>query len=306
MSSDRARGGKVSRGMRSGVLAGRSARAGALRKASRNLAPARPLSAERDIFRSVVLRYWKRSGRTHLPWRHTRDPYAILVSEMMLQQTQVDRVIPYYEKFLKRFPTARSLADASLSEVLALWSGLGYNRRAKFLHQAGTSIAAAMLFSDGREKIAYEDLKKLPGVGEYTAKAVRVFAWNEPEVLIETNIRAVFIHHFFPKGRKVPDARLLPLIETSLQHLPRGIGPREWYAALMDYGTYLKAMHPNPSRRSTHHTKQSEFEGSLRQVRGAILRARTRREPLAPLRAAYGERYAIAYRSLVKDGLIES
>lgn len=204
-----------------------------------------------------ALAHYKSHGRHHLPWRKTHDPYKILVSEVMLQQTQVDRVVPKYNAFIKAFPSARALAKAPLTKVLRLWSGLGYNRRAKYLHQA------AKVFKTGVE------LEELPGVGPYTARAVRVFAFNKPEVLIETNIRAVFLHHLFPKATKVPDAKLLPLIAKVLDHK----NPHMWYAALMDYGSYLKQKYPNPSRRSKHHAQQKAFKGSDREVRGAILRA---------------------------------
>lgn len=173
----------------------------------------------------------------------------------MLQQTQVDRVIPKYEAFIQQFPTAEKLARAQLSDVLKLWQGLGYNRRAKYLREA------AQLWGT----TALEDL---PGVGPYTANAIRVFAYNEPRTLIETNVRAVYLHHLFPKQRSVPDARIVPFIRV-----PRGVEPREWYAALMDYGSHLKKTVPNPSRRSRHHLRQKPFKGSDREIRGAILRA---------------------------------
>ncbi len=182
----------------------------------------------------------------------------------MLQQTQVDRVVPKYKAFVKRFPTPARLSTASLSSVLRTWSGLGYNRRAKYLWEAAKMLKGDTL-SPGSQGVA---LEKLPGVGDYTAKAVRVFAFNIGENMIETNIRAVYLHHFFPRSRNVPDARILPYMGV-----PKGIAPREWYAALMDYGAYLKKKYPNPSRRSHHHTKQSAFKGSDREIRGAILKA---------------------------------
>lgn len=175
---------------------------------------------------------------------------------MMLQQTQVDRVVPKYEAFIKKFPAAKKLAQAPLIDVLTLWSGLGYNRRAKYLWEASKQWG----------KVALEDL---PGVGPYTANAVRVFAYNESRTLIETNIRTVYLHHVFPNRTKVPDSVLLPYIGV-----PKGVEPRDWYAALMDYGSHLKTMHPNPSRRSKHHVKQKKFKGSDREIRGAILRAK--------------------------------
>lgn len=261
----------------------------------------RHLESDLRSFRATVVGYWKASGRSHLPWRKTRDPYAILVSEIMLQQTQVDRVIPYFERWMKTYPTPEALAKAPLSEVLRHWSGLGYNRRAKYLHDAAAILLTDMLFSRGREKIAYEELRKLPGVGEYTAKAVRVFAWNESEVLIETNVRAVFLHHFFPRSRAVSDERLIPLIAKALE----GQDPRTWYAALMDYGTFLKATRSNPSRKSTHHAKQAKFEGSLRQVRGAIMRAHLAGVPLAGVRRSFPSQFESAHASLKVEGLLE-
>ncbi len=250
-----------------------------------------------NSFRSEVSGYGKRSGRDHLPWRQTRDPYRVLVSEMMLQQTQVDRVIPFYARWLEMFPTAEALAKADLSTVLRLWSGLGYNRRAKFLHEAAKVIVSRHAGAVPRE---YAALRSLPGVGEYTAKAVRVFAYGEPESLIETNVRTVFLHHFFPRGRNVADTRLVPLIAAAVE----GQEPRAWYAALMDYGTYLKATRPNPSRKSKHHMKQEPFEGSLRQARGKILRAVLAGVPATSVRAELGARFAPALASLEKEGLL--
>lgn len=247
-------------------------------------------------FQRTVRAYHRGHGRHSLPWRKTHDPYAILVSEIMLQQTQVDRVIPYFERWMKRFPTPEKLARASLQTVLREWSGLGYNRRAKFLHDAAKAI-----YKQGSFPRSYDELRELPGVGDYTAKAVRVFALNEPEVLIETNVRTVFLHHFFPRARKVSDGKLLPRIALSLPNQ----NSRIWYAALMDYGSYLKSLHPNPSRRSKHHTKQSKFEGSLRQVRGAILKAYTRGEDIMDLRNRHGEKFDEALESLVRDGLVQ-
>lgn len=219
------------------------------------------------MFRRIVVDFYKKHGRHHLPWRNTENPYWILVSEVMLQQTQVDRVVPYYKAFLKKFPTVSALAKAPLVDVLRVWQGLGYNRRAKMLHDAAK---ATMINHSGRIPRDYEALVSLPGVGDYTAKAVRVFAFNEREALIETNVQSVFIHHFFPKRKQVTDAEILALVE---QTFPTRTEPRIWYAALMDYGSYLKKHHPNPSRKSAHHARQSPLKGSDREIRGAILRA---------------------------------
>lgn len=231
-------------------------------------------------FRKAVWAYYCKNGRHALPWRKTHDPYRILLSEMMLQQTQVDRVLPKYKAFLKKFPTLRALATASLADVLREWQGLGYNRRAKFLHEAAKAIAKA----NGAFPRSRAELIALPGIGPYTASAMRAFAWNEPAVFIETNIRTAFIHHFFPKKKKVSDAETIRLIVQSLD----AKNPREWYWALMDYGAHLKKTEGNASRRSAHHVRQKPFKGSDREVRGAILKtlifgAKTRRGLLRAL-----------------------
>jgi A/G-specific adenine glycosylase len=217
-------------------------------------------------FRTIVYRHYAKHGRHNLPWRKTADPYRILVSEVMLQQTQVDRVIPYFERFIKRFPKVRALAKAPLGDVLRLWQGLGYNRRAKMLHECAKVVVT---HHAGRLPRTFTALVELPGIGPYTAAAVMAFAHNEPVALIETNVRAALIHHFFPMRGKVTDSELMPLVDAALDRK----SPRKWYSALMDYGSHLKRIEGNASRRSAHHTKQSRFQGSDRQVRGAILRA---------------------------------
>jgi A/G-specific adenine glycosylase len=223
------------------------------------------VSSEHLQFQAYVLRWYHRHGRHELPWRQTTNPYHILVSELMLQQTQVERVIPKYLAFLSEFPSVESLAQASLGSVLTSWQGLGYNRRAKYLQNTARAVVEQ---HGGVFPRQLAPLLELPGVGPYTAAAIRTFAYNEPEPLIETNVRTIFLHHFFPGREQVLDAELLPLITTSL-YQPN---PREWYAALMDYGSVLKKLLPNPSRHSKHHQKQSKFVGSLRQVRGEVLR----------------------------------
>lgn len=215
-------------------------------------------------FRTTVYGYCERHGRS-FPWRETTDPYRILVSEVMLQQTQAHRVILKYEGFIRLFPDVATLAAAPLHDVLGAWQGLGYNRRALALRRAAERIVTLHGGIVPRDE---ESLVSFPGVGPATARAVRAFAFNEPVILIETNIRAVFIHHFFPREEAVPDALLFPLIEATLDRRD----PRRWYNALMDYGTFLKKVHANPACRSAHHQRQSPFEGSVRQVRGAIIR----------------------------------
>lgn len=188
-----------------------------------------------------------------------------MVSEVMLQQTQVLRVIPKYKAFIRKFPTVRHLAKASLRDVLSVWSGLGYNRRAKYLHEA-----AKLIMNDygGVMPRGAAQLETLPGIGTYTARAIATFAYNTPEVFIETNIRTVFIHHFSPGRKGVRDRELLPVIEEAL---PKRRS-REWYAALMDYGAHLKVLAGNANQRSAHYTKQKRLRGSLREARGLVLK----------------------------------
>lgn len=223
------------------------------------------MSKRDQAFIATVLSYHKDYGRHTLPWRQTTNPYRIVVSELMLQQTQVDRVIPKYRAFIKTFPTAKALAAASLSEVLQLWQGLGYNRRAKLLHECVKIITAE---HRGRWPKTRAGLERLPGIGPYTAGAVLAFAYNEAVPLIETNVRTVYLHHWFAGQTDVADTEILARVA---KHLP-AVEARIWYAALMDYGTHLKKVHGNPNSRAKAYTKQSTFAGSDRQIRGAIIR----------------------------------
>jgi A/G-specific adenine glycosylase len=216
------------------------------------------------LFRQRIYAHYRKNGRA-LPWRRTHDPYKILLSELMLQQTQVRRVIEKYREFLRRFPSIESMASAPLRAILEQWQGLGYNRRALSLKRLAVILADRY---GGRIPRDIEVLKALPGVGAATAGAVCAFAFDKPVVFIETNIRSVFIHFFFRDRGGVKDSEISPLVEQTLD----AKHPREWYYALMDYGVALKEQHANPNRRSAHYTKQSPFEGSLRQVRGMILR----------------------------------
>ena len=216
--------------------------------------------------RSVVRRHFRTKGRHDLPWRQTTDPYHIVVSEVMLQQTQVVRVVQKYTEFLKKFPTPHALAKAPLAEVLGAWSGLGYNRRAKYLHHMAQTVVREY---GGEFPKTYEELRQPPGIGPYTAGAVCAFAFNKPVPIIETNIRTVYLHHFFPTRKKVSDTELLQKIKETLDTK----NPRQWYWALMDYGAYLKQSGINTNTKSAHYVPQSRFEGSRRQVRGALMRA---------------------------------
>lgn len=206
-----------------------------------------------------------------LPWRRTRDPYAILVSEVMLQQTQVARVEPKYLAWLDAFPTLDSLAAAPLEPVLEAWQGLGYNRRAIALKRSAEQTVERF---GGRLPTDEAELLSLSGIGAATAAGVLAFAHDLPAVYLETNVRAVYLHEFFAEGDSVPDRELVPLVRSGVARAAlQGIGARTWYYALLDYGAHLKRTQPNPSRRSAHHTRQSRFEGSHRQKRAWLLRA---------------------------------
>ncbi|ADK81405.1 HhH-GPD family protein [Sediminispirochaeta smaragdinae] len=220
---------------------------------------------EKDDFRRLIYEFYKKNRRS-FPWRETNDPWLILLSEMMLQQTQTSRVATKWESLAGRFPNPQTMADVELAELLSLWSGLGYNRRALALKK----IAERVVSTGGSLPDTYDGLVALPMIGPYTAKAVLAFAYNRPVVFIETNIRRIFIHHFFPDQEKVTDRQILPLVEETLDRKD----PRNWYYALMDYGSALRGVE-NPNRRSAHYSRQSTFEGSDRQKRGALLRLLT-------------------------------
>lgn len=215
-------------------------------------------------FKRTIHTFYK-NNRRDFPWRDTRDPYKILVSEVMLQQTQTFRVLPKYAHFIKNFPDFEALARAPAREVLGLWSGLGYNRRALNLHKTAQMVVEKF---GGILPQKIEDLVKLLGIGTHTAAAICAFAFNKPTVFVETNIRAVFIHHFFANKKMVTDREILLLVEKTLD----AKSPREWYYALMDYGVHLKKLHKNPARSSAHHRKQAPFKDSDRRIRGLVLK----------------------------------
>ena len=254
-----------------------------------------------DRFRSIVCGFYADSRRS-MPWRDTVDPYRIMVSEFMLQQTQVSRVEPRYRSFLNAFPTIHHLASASLQDVLARWQGLGYNRRARFLRDAAAQIVRA---HDGIVPFEPSELRALPGVGAYTASAIAAFAYERPVVVIETNIRRVFLHHFFADRTDVDDRQIEPLVAATLPV----DNVRHWYYALMDYGAMLGRLGPNANRRSRHYTRQSPFAGSVREVRGRIIAVLSARGSIT--RAALEReldptdtRLAPALEGLERDGMI--
>lgn len=211
-----------------------------------------------------------------LPWRRTRDPYAIWVSEAMLQQTQVSRVDGRWQSWLDRFPSVDALAAATSADVLAEWQGLGYNRRALALWRAAREICECHAGVMPQDEAA---LKALPGIGPATAAGIRAFAFDLPGVYLETNVRAVFLHELFPGAEGVPDSALRPLVAEACPDDSLAIAgadapcsPRTWYYALLDYGAHLKRILPNPSRRSRENVRQSRFEGSHRQKRAVLVR----------------------------------
>ncbi|NVN89976.1 MAG: A/G-specific adenine glycosylase [Desulfuromonadales bacterium] len=218
-----------------------------------------------DAFRQTIYDRYHANPRP-MPWRETHDPYPILVSEVMLQQTQVERVKAKYAQFLTFFPTLADLAAAPLEVVLRVWQGLGYNRRAIALKRCAEDIVTRY---NGLFPETIAELESLPGIGPYTARAVSAFAFGVAEPFIETNIRTVVIHFFFHGRENIHDRMIMPLVAETLDHG----NPREWYYALMDYGVMLKQLHPNPSRRSSHHIRQSPFKGSNRELRSRMLRA---------------------------------
>lgn len=215
-------------------------------------------------FRDIIYSHYHQHRRD-FPWRETTDPYHILVSEVMLQQTQTSRVTTKFREFVSVFPDLASLADAPLRKVLEVWQGMGYNRRAVSLKRTAETVVSE---HGGVLPDTEQELLKLPGIGPYTASAVCAFAFNKPTVLIETNIRRVFIHFFFQDQEKVKDSNIVPLVKQTMDRE----SPREWYSALMDYGVMLAKQIENPNRRSAHYIKQKAFEGSGRQLRGMVLR----------------------------------
>jgi len=252
-------------------------------------------------FRKKILAYYDKHGRD-LPWRKRVTPYRVLVSEIMLQQTQVDRVIEKYKEFLAAFPDLPALAKAPLPKLLKIWSGMGYNRRAlalKALAQAVVSEHKGKLPSDP------EILVQLPGIGPYTAGAIAAFAFNKPVVFLDTNVRRVFIHEFFADREGVRDDELVPVIAQALDTK----NARKWYNALMDYGAMLKREEVNPNTRSAHYTRQSPFENSNRQVRGKVLNILVKGPPLTAERIVKAagmdaERVKKNLEQLAREGFI--
>lgn len=250
------------------------------------------------------MEYYGEYGRHDLPWRIKQTPYHVAVSEIMLQQTQVDRVVPFFKNWMKQFPSWKALANAPQSDVLRAWKGLGYNSRALRLQKLAQVVTNEYR---GRIPSDYELLLKLPGIGPYTAGAIRAFAFNEYTSLIETNIRRIFIHHFFKGESNVSDTAIFEVM-NDMGHIDE---PREWYAALMDYGSTLpKIIKHNPNKQSKHYSKQSKFEGSDRQIRGKILDILLETKKLSKEKAfeklgSEHERYQKIVNQLEKENFIK-
>lgn len=230
-------------------------------------------------FQQTILTWYALHKRDFLPWRaqgagKAFDPYKILVSEVMLQQTQVSRVLEKFPVFLRAFPNVEALADASLGEVLAIWQGMGYNRRAKFLSQAAKAIVKE---HDGIIPHDVAILKKLPGIGEYTAGAIACFVYNEPVTFFDTNIRKVFIHFFFPGKEKIADSAVRDIAQKALY----AKDPRNWHYALMDYGALVLSKDSSLLMRVKQYRKQSAFKGSSRYFRAKTLRYILTHQPVA-------------------------
>lgn len=253
-----------------------------------------------NCFRNTVWSYSIDHHRS-MPWREDTRPYYVLVSEFMLQQTQVPRVMEKFGPFIERFPDFATLANAPLADVIEQWSGLGYNRRAKFLK----NCAEVVQFQYGgllpRDQKA---LVGLPGIGAATAAAVLTYTYNICLPYIETNVRTVLLHHFFPEINNVADSELLKVAQLCWDDER----PREWCWALMDYGTFLKKTAGNANKRSKHYARQSKFEGSDRQQRGRILQKLTgQKTSLTQLSVQLNldEDYtARIVKSLIRDGLV--
>jgi len=255
-------------------------------------------------FQKIVRDFYLEHYRS-MPWREDTREYYVFISEVMLQQTQVVRVLEKFREFVLKFPDFESLANASNKEVLAIWSGLGYNRRAIYLRDAAKKVWEEW---DGKLRQNEEELISLPGIGSSTARAILTYVFNQRVPFIETNVRTVYIKHFFDDAGEVSDSDIMDLLEQTVD----GENSREFFWALMDYGTHLKKLHGNISRKSKHYSKQSKFEGSLRQVRANIIKILVHldegvvlsREDLYDLVAVHDGRFENALESLIREGMV--
>jgi len=251
-----------------------------------------------SIFIQTVWNYYKENKRV-MSWRDVTSPYFVFISEVMLQQTQVARVLIKFPLFIQLFPDFKTLALAKNIQVLSAWQGMGYNRRALYLKAAAEVVQSRF---NGILPEEVDILGDLPGIGNATASSIVAFAYNKPVVFIETNIRRVYIHHYFPHEQNISDDLIIPLVEKTLDRK----NPREWYWALMDYGAFLSKQGENPNRKSKHYTKQKKFKGSVREIRGGILKLLLKKpSTLAELKKiSSDERLPQALLQLKKEGFI--
>ncbi|MEI6533544.1 MAG: A/G-specific adenine glycosylase [Candidatus Roizmanbacteria bacterium] len=261
------------------------------------------ISSEKiQSFQSTIWEYYSQHGRV-MPWRNTTNQYHVFLSEVMLQQTQVSRVMTKFVEFTEKFPTFNSLSKASLLEVLSAWQGMGYNRRGKYLKESAEIIVKKY---EGIIPTIPMEVDVLPGIGPATASAIVTYIYNIPTVFIETNIRRVMIYHFFPESTEIDDKLIFPFIEATLDRSK----PREWYYALMDYGTFLTKKNENPNKRSKHYSVQSNFETSDRKIRGEILRqivkiGNINYETIVELCIGNEDRANKILNQMVKEGMVK-
>ncbi|NTU58207.1 MAG: Fe-S cluster assembly protein HesB [Chlorobiaceae bacterium] len=251
-----------------------------------------------EAFREKIFEFYRHKGRV-FPWRLTRDRYAVMVSEIMLQQTQADRVVPRFTAWMERFPDVSALAAASLRDVLQLWSGLGYNARGQRLHRAAAIIVEEY---GGRVPSDPSILIRLPGLGPYSSRSIPIFADNFDMATVDTNIRRVLIHEL-----RLPES-ITPagMLQVAGDILPKGRS-RDWHNALMDFGALELT-----SRKTgiAPLTRQSRFKGSRRWYRGELLRELLAAGELS--RQGLEERHAdcrygigTIVDALVREGLVE-
>ena len=263
---------------------------------------------EVGVFTSTVWRHYAKNKRDNLAWRQDVSPYSIVVSEIMLQQTQVARVEHFYNKWMRQFPNWDSLASAKLSEVLVLWKGLGYNRRAKFLHQCAKEVVDT---HNGVFPTSEKEIRLLPGIGVYTTSAILAFAYNKRHSLIETNTRTAVIYHFFKDKKEVSDKEILMVLDACFRQGTKAYkNPRKWNWALFDYGSHLKKTVGNLNRKSKTYKKQSRFEGSDRQIRSGIVHYLSSegpqsRESIIEASGTDPARVGAQVTALEKEGMIE-
>lgn len=252
-------------------------------------------------FRHFIWDFFRDHGRS-FPWRETRDPYRILVSEMMLQQTQTERVLPKYLQFIDVYPDMPSLSRAQFGEVYPLWQGLGYNRRCLALIAIASRCVEEF---GGAIPNCTRTLLSFPSVGPATAAALKAFAWGEPSLYLETNIRRVLLHVWHNRESGVPDRKLLETLEQVMDK----DDPRMWYYAMMDYGVHLRKAVANPNTRSRHYTRQKPFKDSDREIRGMVLRILSKKhsatlQEIVQIADMPLGRVEYNLNSLVRDGMV--